>query len=89
MMSEIKKSNEKIVSTSEWIITNLIMLIPVVNIIMLFVWSFGNNTNLNKANWAKASLIVWTLGFIFYFIIIMISITFILSFFNNFSTIHI
>ena len=89
MMSEIKKSNEKIVSTSEWIITNLIMLIPVVNIIMLFVWSFGNNTTLNKANWAKASLIVWTLGFIFYFIIIMISITFILSFFNNFSTIHI
>ena len=88
-MSEINKSNEKIVSTSEWIITNLIMLIPIVNIIMLFVWSFGNNTNLNKANWAKASLIVWTLGFIFYFIIIMISITFILSFFNNFSTIHI
>ena len=83
-MSEIKKTNEKIVTTSEWILTNLIMLIPIINIIMLFVWSFGNNTNLNKANWAKASLIVWTIGFIFYFIIIMISITFILSLFTNF-----
>ena len=83
-MSEIKKTNAKVVTTSEWILTNLIMLIPIINIIMLFVWSFGNNTNLNKANWAKASLIVWTIGFIFYFIIIMISITFILSLFTNF-----
>ena len=85
-MSEIKKINEKVVTTSEWIVTSLIMLIPIINIIMLFVWSFGNNTNLNKANWAKASLIVWTIGFIFYFIIIMISITFILSLFTNFSS---
>jgi len=88
-MSEIKKTNEKVVTTSEWIVPSLIMLIPIINIIMLFVWSFGNNTNLNKANWAKASLIVWTLGFIFYFILIMISITFILSFFNNFSNMHV
>ena len=24
---------------------------------MLFVWAFGNDTNPNKANWAKAALI--------------------------------
>ena len=73
----------KVVSTSEWVLTNLIMLIPIVNIIMLFIWAFNNKTNLNKSNWAKASLIVWAIGFVFYFIIIILSITFIASFLNN------
>ena len=73
----------KVVSTSEWVLTNLIMLIPIVNIVMLFIWAFNNKTNLNKSNWAKASLIVWAIGFVFYFIIIILSITFIASFLNN------
>jgi len=50
-------TNERIVPTSEWIITMLIMIVPLINIIMLFVWGFGNNTSASKANWAKASLI--------------------------------
>ena len=73
----------KVVSTSEWVLTNLIMLIPIVNIVMLFIWTFNNKTNINKSNWAKASLIVWAIGFVFYFIIIILSITFIASFLNN------
>lgn len=35
----------------------LISLIPIVNIVMMFVWGFGN-TNVNKKNWARAMLIV-------------------------------
>ena len=31
--------------------------IPVVNIIMLFVWGFGNS-NRNRKNWARAQLII-------------------------------
>ena len=58
-----------VISTGEWIITILITAIPLVNIIMLFVWGFGSSTNPNKANWAKASLIwiliAFVLGFIF------------------------
>ena len=46
-----------VVSTGDWIITFLVTAIPLVNIIMLFVWSFGGGTNPNKANWAKAILI--------------------------------
>jgi len=77
------KNKNKVISTKEWVIINLVMLIPIVNIIMLIVWAFGDNTNLNKANWAKASIIVWVIGFLFYFIIIILSITFIMSLFNN------
>jgi hypothetical protein len=33
------------------------MAIPLVGFIMLFVYAFGNNENVNKQNWAKAQLI--------------------------------
>lgn len=55
--SSNSERNPEVVSVKEWIITYLITAIPVVNIVMLFVWAFGGNTNKNKENWAKAGLI--------------------------------
>lgn len=46
------------VSVGDWMVTLLLLAIPVVNIIMLFVWAFGDGTNQTKANYAKAAL-VW------------------------------
>ena len=51
---------EKPVSVGEWMLTLLLMVIPLVNLIMLFVWAFGSNTPKSKANWAKATLL-WVL----------------------------
>ena len=42
----------------EWVITIIIIAIPIVGFIMLFVWGFGSNTQPSKANWAKAALIM-------------------------------
>ncbi len=53
-----------IVGIGDWILTLIIMIIPLVNIIMLFVWAFGGGTNPSKANWAKASLILVLIGII-------------------------
>lgn len=57
------------VTLGEWLVTMLITVIPIVNIIMLFVWGFGSNTNPSKANWAKATLIwcvIWcVIGLVF------------------------
>ncbi len=47
-------------STKDWFITLLITYIPLVGLIMLLVWAFDSSTNLNKKNFAKASLI-WVL----------------------------
>ena len=44
------------VSVGEWMVTYLLMLLPLVNIIMLFVWAFGDSKP-SKSNWAKANLI--------------------------------
>jgi ABC-type Fe3+ transport system permease subunit len=51
---------EKPVSVGEWMLTTLVMLIPCVNIIMMFVWAFGKTTNKSKSNYFKAALI-WSL----------------------------
>ena len=46
------------ISIGEWVITIIIIAIPIVGFIMLFVWGFGSNTQPSKANWAKATLIM-------------------------------
>ncbi len=49
--------NAEVMSVKEWFITTLILAIPMVGLIMLFVWGFGAGHNPNKANWAKAMLL--------------------------------
>ena len=56
--------NQSVVSIGDWIITHILMMIPVVGFIMLFVWAFGGGTPESKANWAKAVLIVQLIAII-------------------------
>lgn len=60
-----------VVSIGEWLVTMLIAAIPLVNVVMLFVWAFGSNTKVSKANWAKATLIFLVIAFVFYFVVIV------------------
>lgn len=55
------------VSIGDWVLSFFVMLIPVVNIIMMFVWAFSSGTNKSKSNFFKAQLIIWL-------VIILISI---------------
>ncbi len=45
-------------SLGDWIISVLVTKIPIIGFIMLIVWAVDSNTEPNKANWAKAELIV-------------------------------
>ena len=49
--------SEAPISIGQWMIIMLLMLIPLVNIVMLFLWAFDGSTPPTKANWAKAILI--------------------------------
>jgi hypothetical protein len=62
---------EKPVTVLDWLLTMLIMSIPLINIIMLIIWAFDSSTNPSKSSWAKASLI-WMLISVF-LAILMIS----------------
>lgn len=56
------------VSMKDWLVTLLIMLIPLVNIVMPFVWAFGGGTNPSKANFFKAQLILAAIGIVIWFL---------------------
>lgn len=68
------------VSMGEWMWTVLFLCIPVVNIILLFVWAFGGSTNPSKANYCKAQLlwllILFCLSIVLLIIGIFVGITF-------------
>jgi hypothetical protein len=51
------------VSIGNWIITIILLAIPLVNIIMLIVWAISGSTHPSKRSYAQASLIL--LGAIF------------------------
>ncbi|MCB5260684.1 MAG: hypothetical protein PHY41_04690 [Candidatus Cloacimonetes bacterium] len=59
-----------VMSISQWVITMLVMIIPIVNIVMLIVWATSAYDNPNRKNWAIAQLIfmgiaviIWVLFF--------------------------
>lgn len=58
-MSEIQ--SEKPLTTGEWVITHLVLLIPIVNIIMHFVWAFGDG-NISRRNFCRARLLLFAIG---------------------------
>jgi len=50
-----------VMTTKDWIVTYLILMIPCVGWIMPFVWAFGSG-NVNRRNWARAVLILVAIG---------------------------
>lgn len=52
----------KEMSVKDWLITLILTVIPLVGFIMLFVWAFGDGTPSAKANWAKATLLLFAVG---------------------------
>ncbi|MCD6518118.1 MAG: hypothetical protein J7L72_11970 [Candidatus Aminicenantes bacterium] len=62
----------KEVTFGEWFLTLLLMAIPIVNLVLLFVWGFGSNTKTSKSNWAKASLAWMAIAVVFYLVVFVI-----------------
>ena len=81
---ENKDSREISVPTvTIWLITLLISAIPVINLIMLFVWSFNKRTDPGRRNWAKAMLILLALFLILGVVTLSVFGTVVYSFLNS------
>jgi len=51
-------------TVGQYILMFIVLAIPLVNIIMLFVWAFGSNVNLNRKNYCRAALIMALIGIV-------------------------
>lgn len=55
-------------TVGDWIITFIILAIPLLNVIMLLVWALSGNTHPSKRSYAQASITV----FLFFFAIFLL-----------------
>jgi len=65
--------NQDTLTVGDWMIILLLILIPVINIIMLFVWALSSDTNETKSNFAKAVL-MWFVVIIILWILLFASL---------------
>ena len=54
--------NNVVVGVREWVVAMAMMIIPVVNIVILFWWAFADKEEIpaSKVNWARGCIIVLT-----------------------------
>ena len=55
--AEVINHNTSLITVGDWLVTFLIICIPIVGTVMMFVWAFGNTSQENKKTWAQAGLI--------------------------------
>lgn len=61
---EQNNRNQSVVTVGDWILTLILMCIPIVNFILLLVWALSSSTPASKSNWAKATLLFMIIGFV-------------------------
>lgn len=64
---------EEPMSVKEWLIVDLLMMIPCVNIILVFVWAFSSSEKKSKSNYFKANLIFAGCVLAFYLVLVIIA----------------
>jgi hypothetical protein len=58
----MNNNENKPVTIGDWIITFILLAIPVINVIMLLVWALGSSAHPSKKTYAQAVLILGLLG---------------------------
>jgi len=72
METQIENQNSQVMKVSDWFLTLFIAAIPLVGLIMLFVWAFGSSSNSAKTNWAKALLLWYAVLLLLYLFIFLV-----------------
>lgn len=60
----LENTHEEPISIGSWMLTLLILALPIIGIVMAFVWSFGNTPQKSKKNFSRAILIYWAIAIV-------------------------
>lgn len=63
-----RDNTDDVMSVMQWVGVILILGIPIVNIIMYFIWAFSSTTNENLRNFCKATLLITAVAIVFIFL---------------------
>ena len=79
----MENQNYQPITVGDWIITFIITCLPVIGLVMLFVWAFGDDTHPNKKTWAKANLILALIVLVLFIILLIMFFSFITAMFGG------
>ncbi|TAN07924.1 MAG: hypothetical protein EPN36_00800 [Rhodanobacteraceae bacterium] len=68
MNAQLAERESSPISLGDWIITLIILAIPIVGLVMLFVWGFSSGTHPSKQNYCRAALILALATFVLFFL---------------------
>lgn len=71
MNAQLAERESSPISLGDWMITLLILCIPLVGIIMLFVWGFADGTHPSKRNFCRAYLIWMLIGLVLFVLFVI------------------
>jgi ABC-type multidrug transport system permease subunit len=72
MNAQLAEREAAPVSPGDWFVTLLILAIPLVNIVMLFVWGFADGTHPSKRNFCRAYLIWMLIGLVIFTLFVIL-----------------
>ena len=58
--------NSETISVGDWIVTFIVLAIPLVNVGALLYWAFSGSANPSKRTYAQASLILFVVAVVLY-----------------------
>ncbi|MDR1804403.1 MAG: zinc ribbon domain-containing protein [Treponema sp.] len=76
-------ASDAVVSTAGWFGTIIVLMVPIVGLVLYFVWAFGSG-NLNRRNYCRASLIMMAISIVLTIITLAMSYSAISSYINIF-----
>lgn len=69
--NQVYMTREVAPSVKEWFLTLIILMIPLVNLIMLFVWAFGSGPRW-RANFCKANLLIMLISIAISLVVLLV-----------------
>lgn len=63
-METLTNTEENVMRPMDWALIIFVTGLPLIGLIMLLIWAFGDEKNIHKKNYAKGSLLLLLIGFI-------------------------
>jgi hypothetical protein len=51
-----------VITTIEWFGTLIVLIVPILGIVLYFIWAFGSGVNPNRRNYCRAALIMMAIS---------------------------
>ena len=62
---------EKPLTFGDWMVTILVLAVPLVNVVALIYWAASSGTNVTKQNYARASIAWFLIGLVIFLVLSM------------------